>query len=69
MAVQSHFLAKYGVYTKHYIARVIAKQFPELEHRVPPPRKIWRAEDPRMHIFDATSLGMTHYFIEKKRTG
>ena len=67
LVVQSYFLKEFGVYTKHYIARAIARRFPEFEPKVPPTRKIWRAEDPRMHIFDAASLGMTHYFVEKNR--
>jgi len=39
--------------TKDEIAQVIAKRFPELALRLPPPRKPWNGPDPRMAIFMA----------------
>lgn len=48
-----------GEFTKHGIAKVLAAQFPELESRLPRPRKVWESEDPRMSIFDALSLVIT----------
>ena len=49
----------YGAFTKDEIARVIVSNFPELEPKLPPPRKIWMSEDERMSIFDATALLLT----------
>ena len=45
----------------------IARDFPELEPRLPPVRKIWISEDARMNIFDAVALGMTFFHTKKKR--
>jgi hypothetical protein len=44
--------------TKHQMAELMAKQFPdELASRLPPKRKLWKSEDGRMDIFDAVALG------------
>jgi hypothetical protein len=53
--------------TKQEIAKAIATEFPELEPRLPPVRKIWMSEDRRMSIFDAVSLAIT-FFDSKSRT-
>jgi len=45
-----------GVGTKHGVAEIIANQFPELAFQLPPKRKLWIPEDPRMDIFDAVAL-------------
>lgn len=46
--------------TKHQMAELMAKQFPdELALRLPPKRKPWKSEDGRMDIFDAVALGVT----------
>jgi Holliday junction resolvasome RuvABC endonuclease subunit len=46
-----------GQGTKHALAEIIAKQFPEeLGFRLPPKRKPWMSEDSRMNIFDAVAL-------------
>ena len=50
-----------GSTTKRRIAESIAREFPELEPRLPPVRKIWMSEDSRMNIFDAAALGMTYF--------
>src|SRR5258708_5268253 len=43
--------------TKHEIAEILAKRFPEeLGHRLPPKRKPWESEDPPMDMFDAVAL-------------
>ena len=42
--------------TKHMLAEIIAKRFPEeLGSRLPPKRKPWMSEDFRMNIFDAVA--------------
>lgn len=46
--------------TKFIIARGIAERFPELASRLPPKRKPWMSEDPRMAMFDATALALTY---------
>jgi Holliday junction resolvasome RuvABC endonuclease subunit len=55
---------------KHQIAVAIARQFPELAPRLPPPRKPWMSEDYRMSIFDAAALGIAFFkFKDKKKMG
>lgn len=45
--------------TKHEMAELLAKRFPdELASRLPPKRKTWKSEDSRMDIFDALALVM-----------
>ena len=49
-----------GKGTKHALAEIIAKRFPdELSHRLPPKRRDWDSEKPRMGIFDAVALALT----------
>ena len=48
-----------GQGTKHALAEILAKRFPEeLGSRLPPKRKPWMSEDSRMNIFDAVALAM-----------
>ena len=56
-----------GSTTKRQIAEAIAREFPELEPRLPPVRRIWMSEDSRMNIFDAAALAMT-FFHTKRQT-
>lgn len=45
--------------TKHAVAEIIAKQFPEeLGMRLPPRRRAWMSESYSMAIFDATALAV-----------
>jgi hypothetical protein len=53
----------FGAYTKHQIASFIAHKFPELAHRLPPPRRLWESERARMSIFDAVSFGVTYFSV------
>lgn len=49
-----------GKVTKDALAEIVAKQFPEeLTHRLPPKRRDWESENPRMGIFDAVALVLT----------
>ena len=57
----------FGALTKHQIARVIAKQLPELIPWLPRYRKPWMSEDYRMAIFDAAALAITYLFIRPVR--
>lgn len=49
-----------GATTKYQVALLLVKRFPDLEWRLPPPRKAWKREHPNMSIFDATALGATY---------
>ena len=50
-----------GQGTKHALAEIIAKQFPEqLGLQLPPKRKPWMSEDSRMNIFDAVALVLVY---------
>ena len=45
--------------TKHALAEILAKRFPEeFGSRLPPKRRPWMSEDSRMDIFDAVSLAL-----------
>lgn len=46
----------FGASTKPEIAQTIATLLPELGHRIPPVRRLWKSEDERMGIFDASAL-------------
>ena len=48
--------------TKHDLAEMIARQFPEeLGFRLPPKRRPWMSEDSRMDIFNAAALVLAYY--------
>jgi hypothetical protein len=48
--------------TKFAVARTLAEKFPtELGTRLPPKRRPWMSEDPRMDIFDAVGLAMAFW--------
>lgn len=55
-----------GVRTKHERAKMASSMLPALSHRLPPKRKAWSSEDPRMSPFEAAALGLT-YFSQKQR--
>jgi hypothetical protein len=50
-----------GAVDKQSLAGLIAKNIPAFERYVPPPRKPWMSEDPRMGLFDAAALGFVFY--------
>lgn|GEM_PF-479109 len=52
-----------GCGTKHALAEIIAKRFPEeLGFRLPPRRRPWMSEDYRIAIFDATALAFAYLY-------
>lgn len=55
--------SRFGAATKHEIAQAIAKNLPAFEHRLPPLRKPWMSEDPRMSLFDAVALILAFYHL------
>lgn len=50
-----------GAHTKHQRALRIAEQVTAFAYKVPPKRQLWTSEHPRMGIFEAASLNLTHY--------
>jgi hypothetical protein len=42
--------------TKHGRASLLAERFPELQAFLPPVRRIWEAENPRINVFDALAF-------------
>jgi hypothetical protein len=50
--------------TKHEMAEMLVKQFPELTPKLPPKRRAWDSEDYRMDMFDAVALAVV--FPSKK---
>jgi Holliday junction resolvasome RuvABC endonuclease subunit len=58
-----------GQGTKHALAEIIAKRFPEeMGSRLPPKRRAWMSEDSRMDIFDAVALAVMPRLKKAKRT-
>ena len=53
--------ASVGASTRQQIAEAIARHFIPLRHRVPKARKPWEADPPRMALFSAAALVLTHY--------
>jgi hypothetical protein len=53
--------ASAGTPTRYEIAEAIARQIDAFAHQLPPMRKPWMSEDPRMKLFDAVSLAMTYF--------
>lgn len=49
--------------SKHEIASTIADMFPELQWRLPPKRKIWDKEHPRMTTFDAVAVALAYWSV------
>jgi len=52
---------RFGARTHYEIAMAIAKRIPAYERFLPPPRKLWMSEDPRMSIFAAAALAITFF--------
>ena len=52
--------------TKFDVARTLAEKFPtELGQRLPPKRRPWMSEDPRMDIFDAVGMAVAFWPLRK----
>jgi Holliday junction resolvasome RuvABC endonuclease subunit len=59
-----------GKGTKHLLAEIMAKRFPEqLSLQLPPKRKPWMSEDSRMGMFDAVVLAMVFRLKYVGRSG
>lgn len=55
----------FGAKTKYEISRVISENIEELGKLMRPKRKIWEPEPYYQGVFDAVSLGVTHYFLSE----
>jgi len=53
----------YKAQTKYAIACQIAEWFPKLKSKLPRPWKLGDAEGHNQGMFDAVSLGLTHYYL------
>lgn len=49
--------------SRYDIALAIAEELPPLAPWLPPPRKIWLGENPRLSIFDAAALAISFFEI------
>lgn len=55
-----------GALTKQQRAELVAAMLPALSHKLPPVRKPWMSEHPRMPLFEAASLGIAYYFHQNQ---
>ena len=55
---------QFDVSSKFEISKKIIEWFPSLEARAIPKRKKWMTENSNMGIFDAISLGITHFYLQ-----
>lgn len=53
---------------KYQIAAAIAAQYPELQHRLPSPRKRWESEKYGITLFEAAAIGLVYYRREQPPT-
>lgn len=58
--------SQFGVRTRYDIAAAIAARIPVFERFLPHKRKLWESEDPRMGIFRAAALALTHYDVQAR---
>ncbi len=56
-----------GCETRDEIAAALARIFPELVWRLPPKRRAWQSEHPRMAMFDAIALGLAYWQHESAK--
>lgn len=50
-----------GCETRDEIAAALARIFPNLHWKLPPKRRAWQSEHPRMAMFDAIALGLAYW--------
>ena len=50
-----------GALSRYHMAQELSGDIPALSEQLPPPRKVWNPEDPRMHIFDAAGLTRAYF--------
>ena len=60
---------KLGARTKQERASLIGNQIPAFTYKIPPPRRLWMSVHPRMGLFEAAALALTHYCTESDPGG
>lgn len=58
--------SQFGARTRYDIAATVAARIPVFERFLPHKRKLWEAEDPRMGIFRAAAIALTHYDLQAR---
>lgn len=53
--------APFGATTRRQIATALAAHIDAFEHLLPPERRIWQPESPRMGLFNAAAVAFCHY--------
>jgi hypothetical protein len=53
--------AKVGAVSRQQVAEAVSRHVPALLHRLPKPRRPWQSEHPRMALFSAAALVLTHH--------
>jgi hypothetical protein len=56
--------ASLGATTRYEMAEVIARHVPAFQTHLPPRRKRWAKEDPRMALFKAVALAFTFFAFD-----
>jgi hypothetical protein len=56
-----------GCETRDEIAAALARIFPDLHWKLPPKRRAWQSEHPRMAMFDAIALGLAYWQHESTK--
>lgn len=56
--------SQFGAGTREDIAAAVSFMVEGFEHRLPPHRRAWMSEDPRMALFTAAALALTHYRLQ-----
>lgn len=54
---------QFNAYNKHEISEAIADSIPDLKYYLRPKRLFYKPEPHTMGLFDAVSLGVTHYYL------
>lgn len=60
--------AQFDARTRYEIACVVAARIKPLAHELPPKRKIWLPENPRMGFFSAAAVAIAHYDLTRPNT-
>jgi len=53
--------ASVGAVSRQEIAEAVSRHVPALHHRLPKPRRPWQSDHPRMALFCAAALVLTHH--------
>lgn len=53
--------ASVGAVSRQQIAEAVSRSVPALAHRIPKQRRPWQSDHPRMSLFSAAALVLTHY--------